>query len=140
MDFSFLKRKVFEYTVKGSTNSSILHELVTNGISVTAFDFSLECNGKYLVRIVVGLPANTSNDKEWNKKFETILRNKCVEYTKSNILEVIGSETSVPGVIYSIFNSLYTKLTLEYMFLGENTNIYVKSDNICLAQKILNCL
>lgn len=140
MSFSFLKRKVFEYTIKGSTNSSILQELVNNDISITASNFNLLCNGKYLIRIVVGLPDNKSKDKLWNKKFEIILKNKCVEYTISNILEVIGIKSGVPGFLSSIYSSLYPKVIIEYMFLGEDTYLYVKTNNFCLSKEILSSL
>lgn len=138
MSFTMLKRKVFEYTVKESTNLKILKELADNKVSITAYTFTLTCENEYEVKIVVGLPDDTSKDREWNKIYEQILQKRCVDYIKSNILEVLAKVSGISGVIYSILNKLSGKVTAEFVFQGELGNRFIRTNNIILTERLLS--
>lgn len=137
MSFTLLKRKVFEYTVNESLNLKILKELAKNKVSITAYTFNLVCDNQYKVKIVVGLPNDTSKDSEWNKIYEQILINRCVNYTKSKILQILAEVSGISGVIYSILNKLNKKVIAEFVFQGELGNRFIKSNNINLTISLL---
>jgi hypothetical protein len=139
MLFILLLRTQFNFSTDPTTLDNILNEIANQHVSITAF--LLNQNKSCLdVKLVVGLPDSLANDCAWNTIVSSILRSNNVKFHTKEIVQAIGSESGVPGIIAKLYTALYKVVTIYTIYIGENTNLFIDSNNNCKVLQNLSKL
>jgi hypothetical protein len=128
MPFTFLLRTQFSFKTSSSDFNSVLKSIADEEISITAYNIKQRKNC-VRVLLVVGLPNSTEKDAEWNRKVKSILRRHDICYTRKKIVQASGVPSGVTGVISSIYDALYEKVQIYNIYLGEDTNRMIDTNN-----------
>lgn len=143
--FTFKIRTQFSFIIDDSTLSSILSDIAKQGISITGYlqTKSLKTHNKCknnfnsnFVRLVVG-----SHDAENSSDLlgvRNVLDCLGVEFQEKSVIQVVQIIPGIPGVINGIFGSLWCKVTVNALYYGEETRLFIDVSNICEALLILS--
>ncbi len=131
---NFLIRTQFAFRANDYILHLILGFIADNGTSITGY-FQNKYKNINIVKLVVGPPGSVNpNDIRIVRK---ILSSLGVRFKEEKVIQIIKTVPGTPGVIRSIFNSLWRKVIVKSIYLGEETAIFVNSTNIVKAILIL---
>ncbi len=142
--FAFKIRTQFSFSVDDPTLSCILNSIANQDISITGYfqtkhfeiDSSRNDNEKFnFVRLVVGSPdAETSRDL---MGVRDVLNSLGVKFQEKSVIQVVQIAPGIPGIINGLFGALWCRVTLNALYLGEETRLFIDVSDICKALLIL---
>jgi hypothetical protein len=141
--FAFKIRTQFSFLADDPELSRVLAGIAGRGISITGYlqtkrleDARSSSSRLNLVRLVVGSPdAETAADLDGVRE---VLRALGIEFQEDPVIQVLLIAPGVPGILSGIFSALRRKVTVNAMYIGEETRIFVDASDICKALMILS--
>jgi hypothetical protein len=145
--FSFLIRTQFSFVVNDPTLSQILSGIAAQSINITGYlqtkHFKIKNKDHYnivsnnnIVRLVVGSPDSETNaDLIGVRK---VLNSLGVKFQEKEVIQVLEVIPGVPGVINGIFGALWCKVTVNALYFGEETRLFIDVSDTKKALQILS--
>jgi len=145
--FTFRIRTQFSFTVDDRTLSCILSGIAQRQINITGYiqtkffetgntfsdGLNLNCN---VVRLVVGSPdAESSSDL---LGVRDVLDTLAVKFQETAVIQVLEITPGVPGIINGIFGALWCRVTVNAIYIGEETRLFIDASDIGQALIILS--
>lgn len=143
--FAYKIRTQFSFFVDDPTLSCILNSIANQNISITGYFQTkiLKKNNNYdnnlksnFVRLVVGSP-----DEETSKDLmgvRDVLNSLDIKFEEKSVIQVIQIVSGIPGIINGLFGELWCKVTVNALYLGEETRLFIDVSDTCKALLILS--
>ncbi|MFE7062961.1 hypothetical protein ACFVAD_12505 [Sutcliffiella sp. NPDC057660] len=133
--FEYLLRTQFSFTVDDLTLTNLLKALAEQKLNINAYA-QLKSNSQNFVRVVVGsseaeTPAETLSVRR-------ILRGLKVNFLEKQVIQIIRLRAGKAGQIDDIFSSLWCKVEVRAIYIGEKTNVFVETSDLDQLISILS--
>lgn len=133
--FAYLLRTQFSFTVDDSTLASLLKSIAGQKLNINAFS-QLKSNDLNFVRLVVGSSeAETPADLQ---SIRRILRGMKVRSQEKQVIQIIRLRAGKAGQINDIYASLWFKVEVRAIYMGEKSNVYVETSDLDQVISILS--
>ncbi|QFT87527.1 hypothetical protein FIU87_02585 [Bacillus sp. THAF10] len=124
------------FTASDRELSKILNGLAEAGVNINGYFQTLAGKRNSFVRMVVG---TTSEETERDvRTLRKVLRIVGVRYRENQVIQLLDPVSGVPGQLNAIFGTLWCKMQVRAIYLGEDSTIYLDVSNIGLALKLLS--
>ncbi|MEB3103589.1 hypothetical protein [Ferviditalea candida] len=133
-NFTYLTRTQFTFYASDSILNSVLGGIAGKRVSIAGY-MQTKIGKTNLVRLVVGPQGAVSISDTATAR--NVLKSLGVRLRMKKVLQVLGIVAGTPGIIRSIYRSLYHKVTVYAIYLGENSNIFVDTCNPSRTIQIL---
>ncbi len=134
LDFNI--RTQFTFTVSDQDLSRILNGLAEESININGYFQTLAGKNFNFVRMVVGTSVEESvRDIRMVRK---VMKQVGVRYRENQVIQLLDSVSGVPGQVNAIFGTLWCKIQVRAVYLGEDNNIYLDVSNIGYALRLLS--
>ncbi|MGD6830607.1 hypothetical protein ACQCT5_00500 [Sutcliffiella halmapala] len=133
--FEYLLRTQFSFTVDDATLDSILKAIAEQKININAYA-QIKNSSQNLIRLVVGSSeAENPSDLQGIRRILMPLRLKIQE---KQVIQIIRLRAGKAGQIQDIFSSLWCKVEVKAIYIGEKTNVYVETTDLDQLINILS--
>ncbi|WP_078382235.1 hypothetical protein [Sutcliffiella halmapala] len=133
--FEYLIRTQFAFSTDASALSCILDGIAERKINVNAFQ-QTKANNLYHVRLVIGSSeSENTRDLYGVRKVLSSLKQK---FTEKQVIQIIQLRAGRPGQINELFAALWCHVTVNSIYIGEKTNVYVDTSDIEQTISILS--
>ncbi|MEH6936476.1 hypothetical protein V7056_01315 [Bacillus sp. JJ664] len=129
-------RTQFIFTANDQTLSNILNDIAKHSVNLLALTTTKNRDKKNFVRIVPGTTETEAN-KDLNVVRKT-LNSFNVSFKEETIIALFNIPPGVPGVFNQLYGSLWCKVQVKSMYLGENDIVFLNVSNIKKATEILS--
>ncbi|MGD6874776.1 hypothetical protein ACQCU1_21685 [Sutcliffiella horikoshii] len=134
LDFNI--RTQFTFTVSDRDLSRILNGLAEESVNINGYFQTLTGKNFNFVRTVVGTSAEESERDIHNVR--KVMKQVGVRYRENQVIQLLDSISGVPGQVNAIFGTLWCKMQVRAVYLGEDNNIFLDVSNIGYAIRLLS--
>ncbi|ART75005.1 hypothetical protein B4U37_02625 [Sutcliffiella horikoshii] len=134
LDFNI--RTQFTSTVSDRDLSRILNGLAEESVNINGYFQTLTGKNFNFVRMVVGTSAEESELDI--RKVRKVMKQVGVRYRENQVIQLLDSISGVPGQVNAIFGTLWCKMQVRAVYLGEDNNIFLDVSNIGYAIRLLS--
>ncbi|MGD6781805.1 hypothetical protein ACQCT3_19835 [Sutcliffiella horikoshii] len=134
LDFNI--RTQFTFTVSDRDLSRILNGLAEESMNINGYFQTLAGKSFNFVRMVVGTSAEESERDI--RVVRKVMKWVGVRYRENQVIQLLDSTSGVPGQVNAIFGTLWCKMQVRAVYLGEDNNIYIDVSNIGHAIRLLS--
>ncbi|NMH72159.1 hypothetical protein HF078_03625 [Bacillus sp. RO2] len=133
---NFNIRTQFTFTVSDRDLSRILNGLAEESVNINGYFQTLAGKKFNFVRMVVGTSAE---ERERDiRAVRKVMKRVGVRYRENQVIQLLDSISGVPGQINAIFGTLWCKMQVRAVYLGEDSTIYLDVSNIGYAIRLLS--
>lgn len=146
-------RTQFTAILSEKSVATLLQRIAAAGVSVLAFVNLKHCEGLRLIKFVVGLPNNPSQDINWANIVRGILaqlrseekiaacEDPCapepLSYSSASVVYLNFEIPEIPGILSAWTTALFVnKIKIEAMYNGETTSVITQVPQDRLAQAL----
>ncbi|MET3193810.1 hypothetical protein [Bacillus sp. OAE603] len=129
-------RTQFTFTASDQNLSNILNGIAKHSVNLLALTTTKNRDKKNFVRIVAGT-TETETNRDLNVVRKT-LDSHNVSFKDETIIALLNIPPGVPGVFNQLYGSLWCKVQVKSMYLGENDIVFFNVSNIKKATEILS--
>jgi len=133
---NFNIRTQFTFSVSDRDLSRILNGLAEERVNINGYFQTLAGKKYNFVRMVVGTSAGESERDV--KTVRKVMKKVGVRYKENQVIQLLDSISGVPGQINAIFGTLWCKMQVRAVYLGEDNTIYLDVSNIGYAIQLLS--
>ena len=124
------------FTVSDRELAMILNGLAEAGVNINGYFQTIAGKRNFFVRMVVG---TTLEETEYDLcTLHNVLRMVGVCYRENQVIQLLDPVSGVPGQLNAIFGTLWCRMQVRAVYLGEDSNIYLDVSNIGLALHLLS--
>ncbi|WP_404469492.1 hypothetical protein [Sutcliffiella horikoshii] len=134
LDFNI--RTQFTFTVSDRNLSRILNGLAEDSVNINGYFQTLAGKKFNFVRMVVGTSVDESERDI--RVVRKVMKQVGVRYRENQVIQLLDSVSGVPGQVNAIFDTLWCKMQVRAVYLGEDNNIYLDVSNIGYALRLLS--
>ncbi|UAL47848.1 hypothetical protein K7887_02445 [Sutcliffiella horikoshii] len=134
LDFNI--RTQFTFTVSDRNLSRILNGLAENSVNINGYFQTLAGKKFNFVRMVVGTSVDESERDI--RVVRKVMKQVGVRYRENQVIQLLDSISGVPGQVNAIFATLWCKMQVRAVYLGEDNNIYLDVSNVGHAIRLLS--
>ncbi|TYS67845.1 hypothetical protein FZC76_14915 [Sutcliffiella horikoshii] len=132
---NFNIRTQFTFTVSDWDLSRILNGLAEESVNINGYFQTLAGKKFNFVRMVVGTSEERERDIHAVRK---VMKLVGVRYRENQVIQLLDSISGVPGQINAVFSTLWCKMQVRAVYLGEDSTIYLDVSNIGYALRFLS--
>jgi len=136
LNYEIEYRTQFTFTASDQTLSNILNDIAKHSVNLLALTTTKNRDKKNFVRIVAGT-TETETNRDLNVVRKT-LDSHNVSFKEETIIALLNIPPGVPGVFNQLYGSLWCKVQVKSMYLGENDIVFFNVSNIKKATEILS--
>ncbi|GGI15505.1 hypothetical protein [Gottfriedia solisilvae] len=136
LNYEIEYRTQFTFTASDQTLSNILNDIAKHSVNLLALTTTKNRDKKNFVRIVAGT-TETETNRDFNVVRKT-LDSHNVSFKEETIIALLNIPPGVPGVFNQLYGSLWCKVQVKSMYLGENDIVFFNVSNIKKATEILS--
>lgn len=140
--FSFKIRMQFSFIAGDRTLSCVLSGIAKQGINIAGYLqtklFEIDnnshnnCSPHYnVVRLVVGSPESENESDLIGVR--NVLDSLGVKFKEKLVIQVVEIIPGIPGIINGLFGALWCKVTVNALYYGEETRLFIDTSDICKA-------
>ncbi len=129
-------RTQFTFTANDQTFSNILNGISTHTVNIVGLTTTKNRNKNNFVRIVAGT-SETETNRDLNVVRKT-LNSQNVSFKEETIIALLNIPAGVPGVFNLLYGSLWCKVDVKSIYLGEKDIVFLNVSNIKKATEILS--
>jgi len=129
-------RTQFTFTANDQTFSNILNGIAKHSVNLLSLTTTQNRDKNNFIRIVAGTTENETN-RDLNIVRKT-LNSFNVSFKEETIIALLNIPAGVPGVFNLLYGSLWCKVEVKSMYLGENDIVFINVANIKKATEILS--
>jgi hypothetical protein len=134
LDFNI--RTQFTFTATDRDLNRILSGLAEESVNINGYFQTLAGKKFNFVRMAVGTStAETERDIRIVRK---TMKSAGVRFKENQVIQVVNLTAGVPGQINAIFSTLWCKMQVRAIYLGEDNNLYLDVSNIGNAIRLLS--
>ncbi len=134
LDFNI--RTQFTFTISDRHLSRILNGLAEESVNINGYFQTLAGKKYNFVRMVVG---TTAEERESDiRTVRKVMKQVGVRYKENQIIQLLDRVSGLPGQVNTIFGTLWCKMQVRAVYLGEDNNIYLDVSNIGYAIRLLS--
>lgn len=133
---NFHIRTQFTFTVSDSDLSRILNGLAEESVNINGYFQTLAGKNFNFVRMVVG--TSTEESESDIRRVRRVMKQVGVRYRENQVIQLLDRFSGVPLQINAIFGTLWCKMQVRAIYLGEDTTIYLDVSNIGYAIRLLS--
>lgn len=133
---NFNIRTQFTFTLSDRELSHILNGLAEESVNINGYFQTLAGKNFNFVRMVVGTSAEESERDI--RVVSKVMKQVGVRYRENQVIQLLDSISGVPGQVNAIFGTLWCKMQVRAVYLGEDNNIYLDVSNIGYAIRLLS--
>ena len=133
---NFNIRTQFTFTVSDQDLSRVLNGLAEQSVNINGYFQTLSGKNFNFVRMVVGTSAEESERDI--RVVRKVMKQVGVRYKENQVIQLLDSVSGVPGQVNAIFGTLWCKMQVRALYLGEDNNIYLAVSNIGYAIRLLS--
>ncbi|KMJ57256.1 hypothetical protein AB685_17810 [Bacillus sp. LL01] len=134
LDFNI--RTQFTFTVSDRDLSKVLNGLAEESVNINGYFQTLAGKKFNFVRMVVGTSAD--EPERDIRIVRRVMKQVGVRYRENQIIQLLDRVYGVPGQVNTIFGTLWCKMQVRAVYLGEDNNIYLDVSNIGYAIRLLS--
>lgn len=132
---NFNIRTQFTFTVSDSDLSPILNGLAEENVNINGYFQTLAGKNFNFVRMVVGTSAEEVERDI--RVVRRVLKQVEVRYKENQVIQLLDRISGVPGQFNAIFGTLWCKMQVRAIYIGEDNNFYLDVSNIGYAIRLL---
>lgn len=129
-------RTQFTFTANDQTFSNILNGIAKHSVNLLSLTTTKNRDKNNFIRIVAGT-TETETNRDLNVVRRT-LNSLNVSFKEETIIALLNIPAGVPGVFNLLYGSLWCKVEVKSMYLGENDIVFLNVSNIKKATEILS--
>jgi hypothetical protein len=135
LQFDIRFRTQFTFIVNDQTLACILNNIAKNSINIVGFFSTRRRDKRNFVRLVAGT-TDSENIRDLRVVREA-LDSHHVKFKEEEIIALLNIPPGIPGVFNLLFGSLWCKVNVKSLYIGEKDTIFITVSNIKKATEIL---
>ncbi|MBT2698522.1 hypothetical protein J7E79_13995 [Bacillus sp. ISL-40] len=129
-------RMQFTFMADDRTLACILRQIAANAVNLVSLVITKSRNKNNFIRLVAGTSeSETSRDLRVVRK---TLQSQHITFKEEEIITISNIPAGIPGVFSRFYNSLWCKVEVKSVYLGENDIIFINVSNVKKAVEILS--
>ena len=133
---NFNIRTQFTFTISDRDLSRILNGLAEENVNINGYFQTIAGKNFNFVRMVVG--TSTEESESDIRRVRRVMKQVGVRYRENQVIQLLDSVSGVPGQINAIFGTLWCKMQVRAIYLGEDNTIYLDVSNIGYEIRLLS--
>lgn len=129
-------RTQFTFTANDQNFCNILNGIAKHSVNLLSLTTTKNRDKNNFIRIVAGT-TETETNRDLNVVRRT-LNSLNVSFKEETIIALFNIPAGVPGVFNLLYGSLWCKVEVKSMYLGENDIVFLNVSNIKKATEILS--
>ncbi|WP_404447606.1 hypothetical protein LG307_02355 [Sutcliffiella horikoshii] len=134
LDFNI--RTQFTFSLSDPDLSRILNGLAEENVNINGYFQTLAGKKYNFVRMVVGTTAE-ENERDI-RSVRKVMKKVGVRYRENQVIQLLNRVSGVSGQVNAIFGTLWCKMQVRAVYLGEDNTIYLDVSNIGYAIRLLS--